>query len=84
MGQHAGVTYEPTPAVAGTSQNKTVSGLPSTGTTYYFAIKTMDEAGNWSSLSNVVSAATSTVSDTTAPAAVTSLAAGNPTPARSC
>ncbi len=45
----------PAPASAGTQQSKTVSGLTSS-TTYYFAIKTLDEAGNLSSISNVASA----------------------------
>ncbi len=73
------VTSEPTPAVAGTGQSKTVSGL-SSDTTYYFAMKTSDEVPNVSSLSNVVSRATSVdTTDTTPPAAVTDLAASNPT-----
>lgn len=42
----------PAPLVAGTSQTVTVRGL-STGTTYYFAIRSRDEAGNWSGVSNV-------------------------------
>lgn len=42
----------PAPANAGTSQTFTIGGLKS-GTTYYFAMKTVDEAGNWSVVSNV-------------------------------
>jgi hypothetical protein len=45
----------PTPAAAGTQQSKTVTGL-TTGTRYYFAIKTLDAAGNVSGISNVVNA----------------------------
>jgi hypothetical protein len=46
------VDGEPAPSPAGSAESFTVSGLqPST--TYYFAIKTSDEAGNWSGLSNV-------------------------------
>lgn len=45
---------EPTPQVAGTQQSMTVSGLLES-TTYYFAMKTRDEAFNESSLSNVAS-----------------------------
>ncbi len=71
------VTGEPTPAVAGTNQSMTVSGL-SGSTTYYFAMKTSDEVPNVSSLSNVASATTST-SDSIAPAAVTDLATSSPT-----
>ena len=40
-------TGELAPKVAGTSQTWTVQGL-SANTTYYFAIKTADEAPNWS------------------------------------
>jgi len=48
---------EPAPLAAGTVQSYTIDSLdPST--TYYFAIKAADEAGNWSALSNVVSYAT--------------------------
>ena len=43
----------PAPAGAGTTQQVTVQGL-NTNTTYYFAVKTVDERGNWSALSNVV------------------------------
>lgn len=51
------VSNEPTPLVAGTQQSYTVQGL-SSGTKYYFALKTADEIPNWSVLSNVVSATT--------------------------
>jgi hypothetical protein len=50
----------PAPAKAGTVQNATVSGLNS-GTTYYFALKTKDAAGNESGLSNVAIGTTITV-----------------------
>lgn len=53
------ITGEPTPAQAGSSQSMTVSGLVS-GTTYYFAIKTSDEASNISGLSNIASLSTKT------------------------
>ncbi|QJD81913.1 fibronectin type III domain-containing protein [Cohnella herbarum] len=68
----------PAPAAAGSSQSLTVTGL-SAGTTYYFAIKTKDEASNESDLSNVVSLSTTAAPDTTAPAAITSLSAGSAT-----
>ena len=61
------VAGEPAPQVAGTVQTVTVSGLGS-GTTFSFAMKTMDEAGNWSALSNSVSRAT-ILSDAVRPAA---------------
>lgn len=51
------VSGEPTPAVAGSSEEFTVTGLDP-GTMYYFAIKTADEVPNWSGISNVVSAET--------------------------
>jgi hypothetical protein len=47
------VIGEPIPSVAGTAEECTVGGLDS-NTVYYFAIKAVDEAGNWSELSNVV------------------------------
>lgn len=47
----------PTPSPAGSVENITVGGL-SANTQYYFALKTQDEAGNLSELSNVVSATT--------------------------
>lgn len=53
------VSGEPAPAVAGTSQSKTVTGLTA-NTTYYFVIKTQDEAPNISAISNVPSLATLT------------------------
>ncbi len=59
------VSGAPAPASAGTSQSMDVSNLAS-GTTYYFAIKTKDDANNVSAISNAVSLATKSV-DTTAP-----------------
>jgi phosphodiesterase/alkaline phosphatase D-like protein len=65
-------TGEPAPAVSGTVQNFTVTGL-SRQTTYYFAMKVGDEAGNLSALSNVPSV---TTPDQTRPAAITDLVVG--------
>jgi hypothetical protein len=45
------LTGVPAPLVAGTTQNRTVTGL-SANTTYYFALKTADEVPNWSGISN--------------------------------
>jgi hypothetical protein len=47
------VSGAPTPRAAGTLQSMVVRGL-TRGTTYWFAIKTRDEANNLSNLSNVV------------------------------
>ncbi|MBM3317974.1 MAG: SUMF1/EgtB/PvdO family nonheme iron enzyme [Candidatus Eisenbacteria bacterium] len=44
----------PEPQPAGSEETCTVAGLAS-GTVYYFALKSADEVGNWSSLSNVAS-----------------------------
>lgn len=52
------VTGVPVPGVSGAPQSFTVGGLLS-GTTYFFAIKAKDEAGNAGAISNVVSASTS-------------------------
>jgi hypothetical protein len=60
------VTGEPAPAPAGTQQTFTITGL-TTGQTYYVAMKTSDDAGNTSGLSNV---ANGTPADTVPPAAV--------------
>jgi len=72
------ITGEPTPSVAGSSESHTVTGL-SEETTYYFAIKTSDEVPNEAGISNVPSLATTSTADTTAPDAVTNLAASGPT-----
>jgi hypothetical protein len=63
------VSGEPTPAAPGTAQSHTVTGL-SRQVTYYFALKVEDDAGNVSTLSNVVN---STTPDTMAPAAIVDL-----------
>jgi hypothetical protein len=47
----------PTPATAGTPQEMMVGGLLA-GTNYYFALKTIDQAGNVSDLSNIAEATT--------------------------
>ncbi|HEQ98413.1 MAG TPA: hypothetical protein ENO22_03620 [candidate division Zixibacteria bacterium] len=62
---------EPAPAPAGDPESFTVDGLEA-NTTYYFAIKTADEAGNWSGLSNV---AMVTTDDNIPPGNITDLAA---------
>jgi hypothetical protein len=67
---------EPLPAVAGTRQQMTVSGL-TPSTTYHFALKVLDETGAPSALSNVVSATTD-APDTIAPSAVTDLRGSPP------
>ncbi len=64
-------TGEPAPKVAGSAETFVVSGLNSNAL-YYFAVKTADEVPNWSSISNVVTR--TTLTETTAPSAVTSLA----------
>jgi chitodextrinase len=61
------VTGMAAPGAAGAAQTATVTGL-SPATTYYFAIKTADDAGNWSLISNVPSKATSSAPDTLRPA----------------
>jgi len=43
----------PTPAPARSHQNMRVRGL-TPGTTYWFCVRSVDEAGNWSGLSNVL------------------------------
>jgi len=62
-------TGEPAPAVAGTVQTMTISGLQGSQI-YYVAMKTSDASGNISGLSNVVNG---TTLDVIAPAAVRDL-----------
>ncbi|MCD9025943.1 fibronectin type III domain-containing protein [Cohnella silvisoli] len=64
------------PQKAGNTQTLTVKGLYA-GTSYYFAVKAKDEAGNLASLSNAASATTSGTADTAPPGAVTNLNASN-------
>jgi hypothetical protein len=66
------VSGEPTPTAAGTAQTMTVTGLTA-ATPYYFAMKTRDEASNWSDISNVAPATTAESGDESAPVAVTDL-----------
>jgi len=76
------VSQPPTPAPAGRGEAFTVTGLTE-ATTYFFALRARDEAGNWSALSNTVSLSTrggAPADDQTAPAPVTDLAAGSPAP----
>jgi hypothetical protein len=63
------VTGVPVPAPAGTAETATATGL-TPNTRYWFALRTVDEAGNWSELSNVVSVVTSPSNDTVRPARV--------------
>ncbi|MBA3065412.1 S8 family serine peptidase, partial [bacterium] len=62
----------PSPLSAGTTQSMTVQNL-SGNTTYYFAMKASDEAGNWSVISDTASATSGP--DGTAPEATTQLSA---------
>ncbi len=66
------VTGEPAPGTAGSSESFEITGLGD-ARTYYFAIKTVDESSNSSTLSNVITA--QTLSDTTPPAAIGDLSA---------
>lgn len=45
----------PAPAGAGTSESFSSVVVLETGVEYYFAIKAVDDAGNWSEISNIVS-----------------------------
>jgi hypothetical protein len=59
------VSGEPDPQPSGSAEAFTVTDL-APGTTYFFALKVGDEVPNWSALSNVASAATLPLPDTTA------------------
>jgi hypothetical protein len=54
FGQADSATRMPLPATPGTRQSYVLDGLPS-GVLHYIAIKTADQAGNWSAISNVIS-----------------------------
>ena len=69
--QAAAVPNAPQPASGGSAESLVVQGLVR-GTVYYFALKTTDERGNISPMSNWVSSQTS---DTLPPAVITDLAA---------
>jgi chitodextrinase len=60
-------TPMPSPATSGTKQSVTLTGLTS-NTTYWVAIKTVDDAGNWSALSNVLQFTTASAPDVVRPA----------------
>lgn len=66
------VTGEPAPGPAGTVQSYMVRGL-TPSTPYYFAMKTVDDAGNWSALSNVVSETTEQPQDLIPPGTIADL-----------
>lgn len=68
------VSGEPSPGLPTEPQTMTVNGL-APATTWYFAFRTADEAGNWSGLSNVVSGTTDPVTETdvSPPAAIVNL-----------
>ncbi len=70
-GQATTVPGEPAPSVAGSNESMTIAGLQGS-TLYFFAIKTSDESGNESGLSNVLSV---TTGDDVAPAAIVDLSA---------
>ncbi len=57
---------EPAPQVSGRSEVFTVSGL-ATETSYRFAVRVADEAGNWSEISNMVQTVTNAPPDTEPP-----------------
>jgi hypothetical protein len=61
----------PTPGPAGALQEFSVTGL-SANVSYFFALRALDEAGNWSVLSNVVNVTTA-ASDLVPPASVNDL-----------
>jgi hypothetical protein len=71
-------TGEPVPTAPDTVQNFTITGL-SQGTLYYIRMRCSDERPNFSPLSNIASATTLGLPDTTLPGKITDLQAFNPT-----
>lgn len=76
------VTAEPAPLGAGRAQTFTVHGLVP-GAYYYFAIRTVDDAGNWSAISNVVKVRASYALGADDTPVVLDFSAPSPNPARS-
>ena len=72
------VSGVPLPQDAGAAETATVSGLVP-GTTYWFSLRTLDEAGNVSILSNAATATTLASTDLLRPAPVALLLAGTST-----
>jgi FlgD Ig-like domain len=70
----------PAPAPPGSMQSVTIGGLAG-NTTYFFAIKTVDERGNWSGISNVVARSSNTTEVGDPPVAL-SFSSAFPNPAR--
>lgn len=70
------VPNPPAPLAAGTRQTFVVTGL-TPATQYWFAIRTVDDAGNWSAISNVVTGTTPSVADVVRPAPLVIAAAGS-------
>jgi hypothetical protein len=72
----AATPLSPQPPVlaGGTVQTFVVSAL-NPATTYHFALRAVDEAGNWSGVSNSAPATTTAAQDTTPPAAIGDLRA---------
>jgi flagellar hook capping protein FlgD len=70
----------PTPKSSGATETATVGGLLP-NTVYFFAIKTRDEAGNWSPISNIA-VITPLTTDVVDPPDAASFAAPWPNPAR--
>ncbi len=72
FGSATPVQPQPVPATPGTPQTYSVAGLAE-ATTYYFAIRTRDDGGNWSDISPSASGAT--LADTVPPSAIQDLSA---------
>lgn len=72
----------PRPSAAGRAESCAVA-LPVAGVRYWFAIKTVDDAGNWSDVSNCVSDIQQSATDVTASDAEASVSAPWPNPAAS-
>ncbi|TSC62576.1 MAG: hypothetical protein G01um101448_27 [Parcubacteria group bacterium Gr01-1014_48] len=67
---------EPTPQAAGLSESFTIGSLTS-GTGYYFVLKTADESSNTSTISNIAGATTTAVSTDTSSPIISSVGASN-------
>ena len=71
----------PLPSLVGTRERFTVAGL-NAGVTYYFALKSVDDAGNWSRMSNVIIRSAGGTVDVDGGVRVVAFAPPFPNPAR--
>ncbi len=76
FGSATAASGAPSPQASGSTETMLVNGL-SPATTYWFAVRTRDDAGNWSLVSNIVQWTTPSAADTVRPAPLAVQLAGS-------